>query len=416
MTEPAEIDPETAEQVAIGERLYAEHCASCHGAELEGQPNWKTPLPDGRYPAPPHDATGHTRHHDDAYLFETTKHGGQAGAGRGFVSGMPASTTGAEDRDLSRGSRHSTARRVCVGGRHPWPRTTVVQGGPRGAQNPGEDPVMEFHILSFEGPDAYPRTARSSALCCAWPRNALATDRRAGASSEPRSAFGMAATKQGVAMKSVVAEASSEVARTRRLYRRVAPLYDGFRLLWSRWTRPAENALDALFRERIAPGSRILELAPGTGINVERLLRWAPDFASYLGIDASEEMLARAREKARGDARIELRIGDATDLRGVEGRFDFLVCTWLLSHLDAPADAVRDALSKLSPGGTVVFVFFTQPTNALFRRVLERLGGPLRYRFVDAGTIRTLPDLERIESCAGGTATLAVFRTPAASN
>lgn len=90
VTEPAEIDPETAEQVAIGERLYAEHCASCHGAELEGQSNWKTRLPDGRYPAPPHDATGHTWHHDDAYLFETTKHGGQAGSGQGFVSGMPA--------------------------------------------------------------------------------------------------------------------------------------------------------------------------------------------------------------------------------------------------------------------------------------------------------------------------------------
>lgn len=90
MAGPAEIDPQTAEQVALGERLYAEQCASCHGAELEGQPNWRNRLPDGRYPAPPHDATGHTWHHDDAYLFETTKRGGQATAPRGFVSGMPA--------------------------------------------------------------------------------------------------------------------------------------------------------------------------------------------------------------------------------------------------------------------------------------------------------------------------------------
>ena len=207
---------------------------------------------------------------------------------------------------------------------------------------------------------------------------------------------------------------SAEVERTRRLYRRMAPLYDGFRFLWSRWTRPAEDALDALFRERIGPETRILELAPGTGINVERLLRCAPSFASYLGIDSSEEMLARAREKARGDARIELRIGDATDLRGIEGRFDFLVCTWLLSHLDAPADTVRDSLSKLSPGGTAAFVFFTQPTGAFLRRVLGRLGSPLRYRFVDTEGIRTLPNLERIESCAAGMATLAVFRAPGA--
>ena len=98
----------------------------------------------------------------------------------------------------------------------------------------------------------------------------------------------------------------------------MAPLYDAFRSLWSRWTRPVEAALDDLFRERIGSGTRILELAPGTGINVERLLRCAPDFASYLGIDSSEEMLARAREKARGDPRIELRIGDATDLGAIE--------------------------------------------------------------------------------------------------
>ncbi|MCZ7618936.1 MAG: class I SAM-dependent methyltransferase [Myxococcota bacterium] len=210
------------------------------------------------------------------------------------------------------------------------------------------------------------------------------------------------------------AQPSAEVERTRRLYHRVAPLYDGFRILWSRWTRPAEQALDDLFRERIHSGVRILELAPGTGINVERLLRCASGFESYLGIDSSEEMLARARKKAHGDARIELRTGDATDLRAVAESFDFVVCTWLLSHLDAPADTVRAALSKLSPAGTAAFVFFTKPTDALLRRVLERLGGPLRYRFVDTEPIQRLPNLERFESCAAGMATLAVFRAPAA--
>jgi len=213
-------------------------------------------------------------------------------------------------------------------------------------------------------------------------------------------------------LRPVAAQPSAEVERTRRLYRRVTPLYDGFRSLWSRWTRPAEDALDGLFRDRIGPGTRILELAPGTGINVERLLRCAPGFSAYLGIDSSEEMLTRAREKARGDERIELRLGDATELRAVEGSFDFLVCTWLLSHLDAPADTVRDSLSKLSPGGTAAFVFFTAPRNTLLRWLLDRLGGPLRYRFVAVEAIRALSNLERLETCAAGIATLAVFRAP----
>ena len=75
-----------------GLALYKEHCASCHGAELEGQPNWRRIGEDGLLPAPPHDATGHTWHHDNRLLFDYTKLGGEAlMAARGvsgFRSGM----------------------------------------------------------------------------------------------------------------------------------------------------------------------------------------------------------------------------------------------------------------------------------------------------------------------------------------
>ena len=76
--------------VAHGEQLYREHCASCHGFELEGQPGWQRPLPDGGLPAPPHDSDGHTWHHPDRLLFEITKFGGQALAPPEFKSNMPA--------------------------------------------------------------------------------------------------------------------------------------------------------------------------------------------------------------------------------------------------------------------------------------------------------------------------------------
>ena len=82
-------DPDNAKQVAIGQAVYARSCANCHGANLEGQPRWKQPLPTGGYPAPPHDATGHTWHHPDALLFKITKYGGQASAPRDFRSNMP---------------------------------------------------------------------------------------------------------------------------------------------------------------------------------------------------------------------------------------------------------------------------------------------------------------------------------------
>ncbi len=68
-------DPHNAEQVARGRALYANHCATCHGTRLEGQPNWRVRKPDGRLPAPPHDVTGHTWEHSDESLFKVTKQG-----------------------------------------------------------------------------------------------------------------------------------------------------------------------------------------------------------------------------------------------------------------------------------------------------------------------------------------------------
>ena len=81
--------PVTAEQVALGQEVYAANCASCHGAELEGQPDWRRRNADGRMPAPPHDASGHTWHHADDQLFTVTKHGLGAVV-PGYESDMPA--------------------------------------------------------------------------------------------------------------------------------------------------------------------------------------------------------------------------------------------------------------------------------------------------------------------------------------
>ena len=67
--------PSDPDVVALGQTVYAENCASCHGANLEGQPNWRSPGPDGRLPAPPHDETGHTWHHSGDALFRLTKYG-----------------------------------------------------------------------------------------------------------------------------------------------------------------------------------------------------------------------------------------------------------------------------------------------------------------------------------------------------
>lgn len=76
--------------IAQGREVYARYCASCHGERLEGQPDWRTRRADGRMPAPPHDATGHTWHHPSGVLFTIVKDGVQAYAPPGYQSDMPA--------------------------------------------------------------------------------------------------------------------------------------------------------------------------------------------------------------------------------------------------------------------------------------------------------------------------------------
>jgi len=79
------------ERIAAGRAVYDAHCAACHGARLEGQPDWKQRLPNGRLPAPPHDDGGHTWHHPYEVLFAITRDGlVPPYAPQGYRSDMPA--------------------------------------------------------------------------------------------------------------------------------------------------------------------------------------------------------------------------------------------------------------------------------------------------------------------------------------
>lgn len=81
--------PADPAQIALGHRVYQAHCATCHGVNLEGQPDWQRRRLNGRLPAPPHDASGHTWHHPDAQLIEITRDG-FARIMPGYETDMPA--------------------------------------------------------------------------------------------------------------------------------------------------------------------------------------------------------------------------------------------------------------------------------------------------------------------------------------
>ena len=114
------INPADNKLVALGERVYAKECASCHGRNLEGQPNWRVRRPDGKLPAPPHDATGHTWHHPDFQLFAMVKEGTAALAGPGYLTDMPAFKNRLSDREIAASLAYIKSR---------WPQTIKARQG-----------------------------------------------------------------------------------------------------------------------------------------------------------------------------------------------------------------------------------------------------------------------------------------------
>lgn len=94
-------DPNNASLVARGEAVYVENCASCHGRNLEGQPDWRGQDAEGFLPAPPHDESGHTWHHPDQLLFDITKRGvAEAANLDDYKTRMPAFGELLDDADI----------------------------------------------------------------------------------------------------------------------------------------------------------------------------------------------------------------------------------------------------------------------------------------------------------------------------
>ena len=178
--------------------------------------------------------------------------------------------------------------------------------------------------------------------------------------SKPRAA--------GVAIHQTIA------AQTRRVYDRLAFLYP-----LSTYFFHSKAHRVAIERAGIEDGSRVLEVACGSGEMFGRIIKVNPGGVNC-GVDLSPKMAEFTQRKATGKARKTASFCQAADVRQLpfsDASFETVVCCYLFELLgcsDMEA-AVLEVRRVLKPGGRLVLVVIGQ--NApLFNRAY-RLAGSL---------------------------------------
>jgi len=168
---------------------------------------------------------------------------------------------------------------------------------------------------------------------------------------------------------STAEEAELESRRVARVYAALARVYDaGFD--WA--LGPGrQHALASL---PVAENHRILEVGVGTGLSLPHY----PTGCRLTGIDISEPMIERARERAEALdlGRVDLRLMDARALRFADGTFDHVLAPYVISVVPEPRRVMAEIARVCRPGGTVAVVNHFG-SEARWSRCLERLLTPI---------------------------------------
>lgn len=175
------------------------------------------------------------------------------------------------------------------------------------------------------------------------------------------------------------------------LYRKLAPVYD----FWGRLTE-SKAQKRCLEVAAIQDGESVLEVAVGTGLAFERILRANPTGRNE-GIDLSEAMLKRAEKRAAklGVKNYRLRVGDAYALDFADDKFDVLVNNYMFDLLpEADFGTVLAEFKRvLRPGGRLATVYMTNGERS-YNRIWEWIARQNPTWFGGCRPIRLAPSLE----------------------
>ena len=168
-------------------------------------------------------------------------------------------------------------------------------------------------------------------------------------------------------------------------YNRISPIYElidlPLELLFFRKWR--EEALSSL-------SGKVLEVGVGTGRN----LKYYPSSCYITGIDSSEGMLEKAREKATGMKNVNLILMDAENMEFPDNSFDYIVTTFVLCTIPDPVKALKEMKRVLKPSGELIALEHMHSSNPIID-LFEHLIDPLLFTLLGDHTTRhTLKNIE----------------------
>ncbi len=203
-------------------------------------------------------------------------------------------------------------------------------------------------------------------------------------------------------------------SRVQKLYHIAgAKWYDIFKKGWNALVAGrAEKALKRFLKENIKPETTILELGPGTALNLRKIKELGLSFKSYEGWDFSDDMLSIARKKFKSTSNVRFRKQDLTEIHEKHQKFDVILCTWVLSHLESPANLVSQAQNLLKKDGRMFLIFIAKSKGW----VGSLIAFFARYLFVvepvDQDQIKQFKNVQRLQKTFGGMATIVEISPP----